>query len=133
MNPAPGVSRCGPVTTAVRQRAPLPRSCAVGHDFNGELCFAKDPTGRFFAELCPQSGAGGLLRDDAWLAMPPRPGELCGHADIANYLSKLFSARGRRRVRLMPTRANGQSAFGCYIQRCEILNAPSRGNNGVGT
>jgi RNA polymerase sigma-70 factor, ECF subfamily len=55
-----------------------------------------------------------LLADDAWLTMPPEPYEYQGHAAIARFLDD----RGRRRgasFMLVPTRANGQPAFGCYL------------------
>jgi RNA polymerase sigma-70 factor (ECF subfamily) len=55
-----------------------------------------------------------LLADDAWLTMPPEPYEYQGHAAIARFLDD----RGRRRgasFKLVPTRANGQPAFGCYL------------------
>jgi RNA polymerase sigma-70 factor (ECF subfamily) len=55
-----------------------------------------------------------LLTDDAWLTMPPEPYEYQGGAAIARFLDD----RGRRRganLRLVPTGANGQPAFGCYL------------------
>jgi RNA polymerase sigma-70 factor (ECF subfamily) len=55
-----------------------------------------------------------LLADDAWLTMPPEPYEYQGAAAIARFLDD----RGRRRgaaFRLVPTGANGQPAFGCYL------------------
>ncbi|GLZ31817.1 ECF RNA polymerase sigma factor SigG [Lentzea sp. NBRC 105346] len=53
-----------------------------------------------------------LLTDDAWLAMPPAPHEYHGRAAIAAFLR----ARGNRPLRLVPARANGQPAFGCYLE-----------------
>jgi RNA polymerase sigma-70 factor (TIGR02960 family) len=55
-----------------------------------------------------------LLADDAWLTMPPEPYEYQGRTAIARFLDD----RGRRRganFKLVPTRANGQPAFGCYL------------------
>jgi len=57
----------------------------------------------------------GLLTDDAWLAMPPAPNEYHGHAAIAGFLRVSGAWRGERPLHLIPTRANGQPAFGCYI------------------
>ena len=52
-----------------------------------------------------------LLTQDAWLTMPPEPLEYQGHAAIAEF----FQTRtwwGTRVVRLVPTYANNQPAFG---------------------
>jgi RNA polymerase sigma-70 factor (ECF subfamily) len=57
----------------------------------------------------------GLLTDDAWLAMPPAPHEYHGPAAIAGFLRVSGAWRGERPLHLIPTRANGQPAFGCYI------------------
>ncbi len=56
-----------------------------------------------------------LLTDDAWVTMPPEPLEYQGHQAIAAFLSHAFEARWQTRHRLVPTRANGQPAFGHYI------------------
>ena len=56
-----------------------------------------------------------LLTDDAWMSMPPEPLEYQGHAAIAEfYVSRTWW--GSTPVRLVPTRANGQPAFGYYLQ-----------------
>jgi RNA polymerase sigma-70 factor (TIGR02960 family) len=60
-------------------------------------------------------GLLGLLTDDAWLAMPPAPHEYHGRAAIAAFLRASGAWRGERRLHLVPTRANGQPAFGCYL------------------
>jgi RNA polymerase sigma-70 factor (ECF subfamily) len=55
-----------------------------------------------------------LLADDAWLTMPPEPYEYQGRIAIGRFLDD----RGRRRganFTLVPTAANGQPAFGCYL------------------
>jgi RNA polymerase sigma-70 factor (TIGR02960 family) len=56
-----------------------------------------------------------LLTDDAWLTMPPQPYEYQGHTAIAAFLHDRARLRGGRALRLVPTRANGQPAFGCYL------------------
>jgi RNA polymerase sigma-70 factor (TIGR02960 family) len=57
-----------------------------------------------------------LLSDDATLTMPPQPLEFRGPAAIASFLGTV-PARGRLdRFRLVPTRANGQPAVGCYLR-----------------
>jgi RNA polymerase sigma-70 factor (TIGR02960 family) len=60
-------------------------------------------------------GVVALLTDDAWLAMPPAPHEYHGHAAIVTFLQASATWRGDRRLRLVPTRANGQLAFGYYL------------------
>jgi RNA polymerase sigma-70 factor, ECF subfamily len=52
-----------------------------------------------------------MLADDATLAMPPLPTWYRGRDAIAAFLTG-FALRDR--WRLVPTRANGQLAFGCY-------------------
>ena len=59
-------------------------------------------------------GVVALLSDDAWLTMPPEPSEYQGHTAIAGFLRNRAAVRGRP-LRLAPTRANGQPAFGCYL------------------
>jgi RNA polymerase sigma-70 factor (ECF subfamily) len=65
-----------------------------------------------------------MLTDDAWLTMPPMPLEYQGRADIGRFLAIRALPPGRRYV-LIPTRANGQPAFGCYIRdpRSPIMRA----------
>jgi RNA polymerase sigma-70 factor (ECF subfamily) len=54
------------------------------------------------------------LTHDARITMPPQPLEYQGHAAIAGFLDERARLRGRP-LRLVPTRANGQPAFGCYL------------------
>ncbi|MEU8798502.1 sigma-70 family RNA polymerase sigma factor [Spirillospora sp. NPDC048819] len=65
-----------------------------------------------------------LLTDDAWLTMPPLPLEYRGLDAIRNFLAAVALRGGPRHV-LIPTRANGQPAFGCYLRdpRTPILHA----------
>jgi hypothetical protein len=55
-----------------------------------------------------------LLADDALLTMPPQPLEYEGHAAIAAFLRHRAELRGAA-LRVVPTRANTQPAFGCYL------------------
>jgi RNA polymerase sigma-70 factor (TIGR02960 family) len=55
-----------------------------------------------------------LLADDAWLTMPPEPYEYQGHVAIARFLDDRRRRRGAD-LKLVPTGANGQPAFGCYV------------------
>ena len=55
-----------------------------------------------------------LLTDDALLTMPPQPLEYQGHEPIAAFLHHRAELRGAP-LRVVPTRANTQPAFGCYL------------------
>jgi hypothetical protein len=71
-------------------------------------------------------GVVSLLTDDAWLTMPPQPFEYQGHAAIASFLHDRAALRGLP-LRLVPTRANGQPAFGCYLPDAHAAIAPPYG------
>jgi RNA polymerase sigma-70 factor (ECF subfamily) len=88
------------------ERAPLPAS-AVERELLASFAdaFENGDTDRIVA----------LLSDEATLTMPPEPGECYGKKAIAAYLHRLFSRTLDRPTRLVPTRANGQPAFGRYI------------------
>jgi RNA polymerase sigma-70 factor (TIGR02960 family) len=55
-----------------------------------------------------------LLADDAWVTMPPYPFEYQGKEAITLFLDHRARLRGAP-LRVVPTRANGQPAFGCYL------------------
>jgi RNA polymerase sigma-70 factor, ECF subfamily len=55
-----------------------------------------------------------LLTDDVWLTMPPLPAACRGPAATGRFLSSVAFRDGRR-YRLLPTHANRQPAFGCYL------------------
>jgi RNA polymerase sigma-70 factor (ECF subfamily) len=61
-------------------------------------------------------GVVALLTDDAVLTMPPEPLEYQGPGAIAQFLSTVPAGGALERFRLVPTRANGQPAFGCYLR-----------------
>jgi RNA polymerase sigma-70 factor (ECF subfamily) len=88
-----------------RARAPLPRSAR-------EL----ELVGRFAAavEHGDIDSVVSLLTDDAWVTMPPEPYEYQGRQAIARFLKDRQARRGAN-LRLVPTRANGQPAFACYL------------------
>ena len=65
-----------------------------------------------------------LFSDDAWLTMPPAPLEYQGRGPIGRFLTAIAFRDGRT-YRLVPTRANGQLAFGAY------LHAPKPGDEGA--
>jgi RNA polymerase sigma-70 factor (ECF subfamily) len=88
-----------------RERAPLPNS-------NLE----RDIVGRFAdaVEAGDVDGMVALLTDDAWVTMPPEPYEYQGPSAIRALLLNMEVRRGVP-LRLVPTRANTQPAFGCYL------------------
>ena len=55
-----------------------------------------------------------LLTDDVFVSMPPMPFEYQGRDVVARFCASLFGAG--RRFDLVPTRANGQPAFGAYLR-----------------
>ena len=87
------------------ERAPLPDSTRE-----------RELVGHFAAavERGDTEGIVSLLTDDAWLTMPPEPYEYQGGEAIARFLEDRAARRGAN-YRLVPTRANGQPAFGCYL------------------
>ncbi len=87
------------------ERAPLPDSVRE-----------RELVGHFAAavERGDTEGIVSLLTDDAWLTMPPEPYEYQGGSAIARFLEDRATRRGAH-YRLVPARANGQPAFGCYL------------------
>ena len=71
-------------------------------------------------------GMVSLLTDDALLTMPPLPLEYQGHDAIARFLRYREQARGTP-LRVVPTRANTQPAFGCYTPDAEAGTAQPAG------
>jgi RNA polymerase sigma-70 factor (ECF subfamily) len=55
-----------------------------------------------------------LLTDDVFIAMPPEPFGYEGRELVARYCARQFGVG--RRFDLVPTRANGQPAFGAYLR-----------------
>jgi RNA polymerase sigma-70 factor (ECF subfamily) len=55
-----------------------------------------------------------LLTDDVFISMPPMPFEYEGRDVVARFCASLLGAG--RRMDLVPTRANGQPAFGTYLR-----------------
>ena len=96
-----------------RERAALPRS---GRE--------RELAQRFATAYADDDidGVVALLTDDAWFSMPPANLEYQGPAAIASFLTQSARYRSGRRVALIPTRANGQPAFGCYVpdERAQI-------------
>jgi RNA polymerase sigma-70 factor (TIGR02960 family) len=66
-------------------------------------------------ETADVEGLVALLTEDAWLTMPPMPLEYQGRELAAQFL-RATALRPGWTVRLLPARANGQPAFGCYTR-----------------
>jgi RNA polymerase sigma-70 factor (ECF subfamily) len=60
-------------------------------------------------------GLVALLTEDVWISMPPVPLEYQGR-ELAAQFNKTVTFRQGRTYRLVPTRANGQLAFGTYLR-----------------
>lgn len=95
------------VPPGLREVAPLPGS-------RGERELVGRFTAAFEAGDVPDVVA--LLSDDALLTMPPEPLEYQGADAIGQFLSTVPAGGALERFRLVPTRANGQPAFGCYLR-----------------
>jgi RNA polymerase sigma-70 factor (ECF subfamily) len=90
---------------AARERAPLPSS-----KLERELVGS-------FADTVENGDIEGMLAlftDDAWLTMPPLPHAYQGRDAIGAFLRGAEERRGAP-MSLVPTRANTQPAFGCYL------------------
>jgi RNA polymerase sigma-70 factor (TIGR02960 family) len=61
------------------------------------------------------NGVIALLTDGVWISMPPLPLEYQG-LDLASRFLSSVAFRAGQRWQLVPTRANGQPAFGAYIR-----------------
>ena len=61
-------------------------------------------------------GVIALLTEDALMTMPPEAAEYVGPEAIGGFLSTVPAAGSLDRFKLVPTRANGQPAFGCYLK-----------------
>jgi hypothetical protein len=66
-------------------------------------------------EAADVTGIVACLTEDAWVRMPPVPLEYQGRDSAAQFFATVSFRRGRR-FRLIPTRANGQPAFGVYLR-----------------
>jgi RNA polymerase sigma-70 factor (ECF subfamily) len=75
-------------------------------------------------ESADLDGLVALLADDVYVSMPPMPFEYEGRDLVARFCASIFSAG--RRFDLVPTRANGQPAFGAYLR------APTGISHGMG-
>lgn len=94
-------------TRAGRRTAPLP-------DSPEEREVVARFTSAFEAGDIP--GLVAMLTEDALLTMPPEPFEYRGAEAIGEFLATVPAGGALERFHLVPTRANGQPAFGCYLR-----------------
>jgi RNA polymerase sigma-70 factor (TIGR02960 family) len=88
------------------EQPPLP-DCAAEQRLLGKLVDA--------FERGDVEGIVSLMTEDVWLRMPPVPLEYQGRELTGRFFATVAFREGRR-YRLIPTRANGQPAFGVYLQ-----------------
>jgi RNA polymerase sigma-70 factor (TIGR02960 family) len=88
-------------------RVPPPAACSPAED----ALVAKFVSAWESADL---GALVALLTDDVFVSMPPMPFEYEGRDVVARFCGGLFGAG--RRFDLVPTRANGQPAFGAYVR-----------------
>lgn len=102
-----------------RARATLERDPGIARRASPDADPARErDLARRFAEALTDDDIDGvvaLLSDDAWLAMPPAAHEYHGPGAVASFLHASAQWREGRHLRLVPTRANTQPAFGCYL------------------
>jgi len=102
---------------ADRERAPRPNS-ALERQLAGRFADA--------VESGDTDEVVALLTDDALLTMPPQPLEYQGHEAIGAFLRHRAELRGAA-LRVVPTRANTQPAFGCYLPEAQAAIARAYG------
>ncbi|WP_331772177.1 RNA polymerase subunit sigma-70 (plasmid) [Embleya sp. NBC_00888] len=125
----------GTSTTAIKGVLQRARAQLRRHRIDRERMALPDSPGerelsRRFADAFTAGDIDGLVRlltDDAWLAMPPAPHEYHGPAAIAAFLGTFHAWRGRRRLRVIPTRANTQPALGCRLTEPDESTARAAG------
>ena len=102
-----------------RARAGLPRQPSSAADREpppARKSSAEEAIVTRFADAWEAADLGALvalLTDDVFISMPPLPHEYEGRDLVIRFCALLFG--GGRRHDLVPTRANGQPAFGAYL------------------
>jgi RNA polymerase sigma-70 factor (ECF subfamily) len=102
---------------AAERDAPPPPDSAEEQDLVARLTSA--------FERSDVHGIVSLLTEDAWIRMPPLPLAYQGRDLAAQFFAVAF--RDGRQFRLIPTRANGQPAFGLYIRDPQAAIAHANG------
>lgn len=99
-----------------RARAQLARTAPDGYDLTEPADPARRTLLQRYAAAFENADIDELVRvlaADAVLEMPPIPTWFRGRDDVAGFLRRRLTRPGRR---LLPTTANGQPAFGLYVQ-----------------
>ncbi|EWM18847.1 RNA polymerase sigma-70 factor [Kutzneria sp. 744] len=106
------------VTSALkRARVTLPRRPAADHQPPTPGSAAEGAVVAKFVRAWESADLDALvelLTDDVFISMPPIPLEYEGREPAARFCASVF--RAGRRFDLVPTRANGQPAFGAYLR-----------------
>ncbi|WP_280397980.1 sigma-70 family RNA polymerase sigma factor [Nocardia carnea] len=105
-----------------RARSQLAKSAPLGYDLAEPADPLRHTLLERYTEAFENADIDGLLRilaEDAVLEMPPIPAWFCGRDNIAQFLRTRLTGPGA--LRLVPTSANGQAAYGLY----------QRGHDGV--
>lgn len=107
-------------TTATAVKGALQRARAAAsttHPPRSDTATEREIARRFATAFTTHNidGVVDLLTDDAWLAMPPAPHEYHGPAAVAAFLRASAGWRADGETLLVPTVANTQPAFGCYV------------------
>jgi RNA polymerase sigma-70 factor (TIGR02960 family) len=107
-------------STLKRARASLRRRLARAADRDPPPASGSPSEDRIVArfvgawESADLDGLVALLTDDVFVSMPPMPFEYAGRDVATRFCASIF--RAGRRHDLVPTRANGQPAFGAYLR-----------------
>lgn len=108
----------GATKTAVKGALQRARGVVDRHSATDDGSDEDRAVARRFADAFAWDDIDGVVRlltDDAWLAMPPASHEYHGPGEIAAFLQAGARWRGQRRMILVPTGANRQPAFCCYL------------------
>lgn len=96
-----------------RARAAMP-AAAPATDAGAEAKLAREFASAYEADDVERVVA--LLTDEAWLTMPPATERYDGPPAIAAFLRASAAGRPGGGYTLLPTRAGGHPAFGCYLE-----------------
>jgi len=105
-----------------RARATLERERSAGRLAREHAPASSDSESRAVArfvaawEAVDVDGILELLADDAIMTMPPEPMRLLGTEAIGTFFRTVPAGGALERIRLVPTRANGQPAVAAYLQ-----------------
>jgi RNA polymerase sigma-70 factor (ECF subfamily) len=114
-----------------RARAAMP-AAAPAVTAEAEAQLAREFASAFEADNVERVIA--LLTDEAWLTMPPATERYDGPKAIASFLQASAAGRPGDRYTLLPTRAGGHPAFGCYLEnraRGILVLIPNQAGTGV--